>query len=310
MVSIVIPTFNSSKTIIATLKSVKNQTYTNWECIIIDDLSSDDTISIVESFISQDIRFKLFKRPTHLTNGASSCRNYGFLQCNGNFVNFLDSDDFYYNNTLSTFISHIEDSTDAVIAKLQFYNLNKDIKIKINSIISNNIIEDYYVGKISFYVSGPMWKYEFLKKQKYLFDEKISNLDDWDFNLRMIYQNPTFKYIEEPLIQYNIQPNSLSHEIIKFNINEVISEISAREKHYLLLKDKLNIKKNKIVNFQIVRYKFFFLKACLTNHPKKIYFFKILILKQLLNNDLIGFCKTIFAYISFSIFNKGSIFLK
>lgn len=77
---------------------------------------------------------------------------------------------------------------------------------------------------------------KFLEKQFELFDEKISNLDDWDFNLRMLYENPVITYIDEPLIKYRMHENSLSNEIEKLNFHEIKSEMLAREKHIKLIK--------------------------------------------------------------------------
>lgn len=93
LVSIIIPTYNRAAIISETLHSVKIQTYTNWECIIVDDGSADDVEEIVDRFIKEDQRFKFYKRPKQLLKGANSCRNYGFEISKGDYIIWFDDDD-------------------------------------------------------------------------------------------------------------------------------------------------------------------------------------------------------------------------
>lgn len=91
--SIIIPTFNRSTLIRETLDSVICQTYTTWECIVVDDGSSDETINIVKSYSKKDERIKFYSRPAGKVKGASACRNYGLEISKGIYIQFLDSDD-------------------------------------------------------------------------------------------------------------------------------------------------------------------------------------------------------------------------
>ena len=109
-VSIIIPTFNSSKYLKATLKSVLSQTYANWECIIIDDGSTDDTILILKEYASKDSRFKWFFRPSSKPKGPSSARNYGLERVNGEFVVFFDSDDLLLETCLENRIAFAKEN--------------------------------------------------------------------------------------------------------------------------------------------------------------------------------------------------------
>lgn len=93
LISIIIPVFNRASIIGETLKSVLNQSYSNWECIIIDDGSTDETVSVVEEYVQGDNRFKFFMRPQNRKKGASPCRNFGLEKAQGHFIQFLDSDD-------------------------------------------------------------------------------------------------------------------------------------------------------------------------------------------------------------------------
>jgi glycosyltransferase involved in cell wall biosynthesis len=101
LVSIIIPTYNRSHFLLETLESVKFQNHKNWECIVVDDGSTDDTEKIVNNYISKDERFKYVKRPAHLPKGACACRNYGFSLAQGDYIQWFDDDDIMFDNYLS-----------------------------------------------------------------------------------------------------------------------------------------------------------------------------------------------------------------
>lgn len=310
LISIIIPTYNRAHLISETLESVFAQTYSNWECIVVDDGSSDNTPEILNAYIQRDNRFQYHQRPASKIKGPNSCRNYGLELSKGDYINWFDSDDLYFPNALEKFINSFEENTDLVVAKIEKIDSVTRQKIKENNILSNCLIEDYFIGNVTFYVCGPLWKRSFLNKQKELFDEEIMNLDDWDFNLRMLYQNPEVVYINEPLIKYRIHENSLSKEIEKLNFEELKSEFSARDKHFAL------IKRNKKANLVVIntyiknRYKYILRAALVENHKRKDYFLKGLLLRQVQLFDLKGISKTIIGFTLFSVFNKGYKFFK
>lgn len=93
LISIIIPTFNRAHLISETLDSVQNQTYENWECIIVDDGSDDDTEDIVQKYIDSDSRFSYHTRPSNRAAGGNAARNFGFQISKGKYINWLDSDD-------------------------------------------------------------------------------------------------------------------------------------------------------------------------------------------------------------------------
>lgn len=98
LVSIITPTYNSEKYIIDTIQSVILQTYENWELIIIDDCSIDNTVSIIKSFIAKDERIKL--KQNKKNSGAAFSRNEGLIKCKYDYIAFLDSDDIWNKNKL------------------------------------------------------------------------------------------------------------------------------------------------------------------------------------------------------------------
>ncbi|MDT0687295.1 glycosyltransferase family 2 protein [Autumnicola psychrophila] len=91
-ITVIIPTFNRAHIISETLDSVHNQTFRDWECLIIDDGSTDNTSEVLKNYL-QDRRFKYFQRPETREKGACTCRNIGIEKSSGEYIQFLDSDD-------------------------------------------------------------------------------------------------------------------------------------------------------------------------------------------------------------------------
>jgi glycosyltransferase involved in cell wall biosynthesis len=276
----------------------------------VDDGSNDLTEKFVGEYLIKDKRFQYYKRPKNILKGPNACRNFGFKISKGNYIQWFDSDDIYFSNALENYIKHNRNQTDVIIAKLEKFNDKTQLKINENRIKSNNLIEDYLTGKISFYICGPLWKRSFLINQKELFDEKIMNLDDWDFNLRMLYQNPTIIFIDKPLIKYRIHSSSLSHEIGKLNFSEIKSEMHAREKHLKILFNINHPSKNTLLKFIKQRYKHFFRETLISNNCTSSYYLKQVFIYQFKTFDFFGIIKTLFSLLFFKIFKRGYKFLK
>lgn len=100
LISIIIPTYNRADLLPETLDSVLRQTYQNWECIIVDDGSTDNTIEIANKFVHKDKRIRFYERPCERKPGGNGARNFGFLKSSGEYVKWLDSDDLIAENLL------------------------------------------------------------------------------------------------------------------------------------------------------------------------------------------------------------------
>lgn len=108
LVSIITPTYNCGRFISDTIESVLAQTYPYWELIIVDDCSSDDTFKIVEQYLSLDSRIKYFC--LECNSGAAIARNTALKLAKGRWIAFLDSDDFWHPDKLSSQISFMEEN--------------------------------------------------------------------------------------------------------------------------------------------------------------------------------------------------------
>lgn len=92
MISIIIPAYNAADYLVQTIESVLNQTYSDFELILVDDGSTDRTCEIIKDYQGKDARIKYFYKEN---GGVSSARNLGLQKATGDFVSFLDSDDLW-----------------------------------------------------------------------------------------------------------------------------------------------------------------------------------------------------------------------
>jgi len=307
LVSIIIPTFNSLPFLHETLDSIAKQSYQNWECILVDDGSTDETIPTIKSYQIKDDRFQLFKRPKSLLKGASSCRNLGLEKAQGTHIQFFDSDDIMLANHLEDKMKlFTQDSElEVVVNKLAFYE-DGEIK-KYSRVKYDHLIEDYFTGKVEFYVSGPLWETSFLRKHKLHFDPKTSNLDDWLFNLYALLHEPRMRVLGTSTILYLQHSESLSKKIERFHANEIKSEIDARLKMRTSLSDK-NIVLTEIDSFAVFRFiKLFHLCLKGKNYPMAKYCYKSLLPFNVPSKLKV---KLWMAYFSYRVFNKGHVFFK
>lgn len=105
LISIITATFNSSKYILETYKSICSQTYTNWEWIITDDASTDDTVSILRAIADHDSRVNFYCLENN--KGAAQARNNSIKFIRGDFVCFIDSDDLWHHDKLTIQLAHM-----------------------------------------------------------------------------------------------------------------------------------------------------------------------------------------------------------
>ena len=110
-VSIIMATFNRAHFIVETLKSIQDQTYKYWECLIIDDGGTDNTVDVISPILIKDKRFKYYKRPQFHKKGLPGCRNYGIELAKGHFIIFFDDDDIVHPQNLEFCVSDLKNTT-------------------------------------------------------------------------------------------------------------------------------------------------------------------------------------------------------
>lgn len=116
LVSILIPNFNKSNYLSAMLDSLLSQSYSHWECIIVDDHSTDNSWVILEEFAAKDSRFRLYRRPDNLKSGGNAARNFAFEMSKGDYIQWLDSDDLIHSNKIEIQLDELKDKTRKVVS--------------------------------------------------------------------------------------------------------------------------------------------------------------------------------------------------
>lgn len=303
LVSVIIPTYNRSELLIRALESLIAQTYTNWECLIVDDGSTRLDITAISTFIKNKEQFVLIQRPENTKKGPSTCRNIGLIRSKGDYIQFFDDDDVMYPEMLKIKTNaFFEKQIDVVVAPLDFFYVKNNKILKQNKISTNNLIEDYVTGKISWYSSGPLWEKSFLKVY---FDEDIQTLDDYDFNLRNIYNSPIVEYLTNPLqIYYKYEiGKTLSSKAQLGDESQIRSGFKAYKKHYLLL-EKKNLLSKEIKIWLIKRFTFLLRAALLGKYriSNTIFFF---IIKSQGFRYFKNSLRIFISYGSYKLFNRG-----
>lgn len=181
IISVVIPTFNREDYIGETLDSLLTQTFNDWECIVVDDGSTDYTEKLVSKYIFKDKRFSFYKRPADMPKGANSCRNFGFSKSKGEYIKFLDSDDLLTNDCLQKQSEVLEANSDkqVCLSYAQYFNHTPDNRKEFWS--RNNEFADYLLGHITnqirWQTADPLWRKSFFLEAP--FKEGIMNSQEW-----------------------------------------------------------------------------------------------------------------------------------
>lgn len=307
MLSLVVPLFNREDFILSTLESVTYQSDPNWECIIIDDGSIDNSYNLVLNYIKNDSRFILLKRPSNHKAGGNGARNYGFTQTNGDYVNFIDSDDILHPDFVKYKLKAISEcNTDVVISKTMITSLDIDeiLIYEERTRLTDSLLDDFITLKVSWYIVDPIWKKQFLMDKK-LFDEDLLKEQDRDFHIRMLLENPKIQILDKYLYYYRTNPTSISTNMSQ---NTALSLLRVGiKRNALLLKNNLSDTTHFFVYRQMIR-----LYPLLYKSEKihTIYFRVICKFFKFKKRYLIMNIKFFIAIISFKLFGKGERILK
>ncbi|WP_435139215.1 glycosyltransferase family 2 protein [Formosa sp. A9] len=216
LVSIIIPTYNRAHLIRETLDSVLAQTYTNWECIVVDDGSTDNTDQLMATYCAKDDRFQYHHRPADRLPGGNAARNYGLEKSNGEFVNFLDSDDVFDLEALETKVYYVlKESCDIIIS--QHARTKDELTNKVDSkkcFVSSNFDVDFVLSRNAIVTADPLIRKKSLSKVK--FDETLVRSQDYDFFLRLFRNKLKYCLIDAKLYYYRMNSvDSISSKAAK-----------------------------------------------------------------------------------------------
>ena len=210
LISIITPTYNCANFIGETIDSVLAQTYSNWEMIIVDDCSTDNTEEIVNNYSNSDKRIKYYKLDNN--SGAAVSRTKAMELANGQYMAFLDSDDLWYPNKLEYQINYMKKNNYAfTCTKYEQINEKSKLLDKVIMVVSktnyNRLLLDCPVGNSTV-------MYDVTKMGKF----KVPNIrkrNDDALWLQMLKKEKYIYGIDEVLMKYRIRSNSISSNKFK-----------------------------------------------------------------------------------------------
>ena len=202
-ISIIVASFNQEKYLNECLNSVFNQSYSNWECIIVDDCSSDTSVAIAEKWQSFDSRFRVITLPTN--KGVSVARNRGLLESKGDYFQFLDADDLIEKNKISNQVPFCTNDLIPVSGNRYFYHQEGEA---MQRIIGKNgalpevpitmwdqvDILELFKTKNPFVVTAPLYPRSVLERVGML-NEDLRAFEDWEFNIRCALAGYKFHHV-------------------------------------------------------------------------------------------------------------------
>lgn len=210
LISVIIPCFQQGQFLEQALDSILKQKYSNWECLIIDDGSTDNTSGIGEKWAGKNSRFRYFFKTNE---GVSAARNFGLSKSKGEYVQFLDADDYLLPNKLSSGYTVLSKNPDAEVVISNFSMFKEDpgkplrpyCELKQEFFNLESIMYDW-----NFTFSIPIHCGFFRKKvfDKIIFPEQLSAQEDWLVWVEIFRSHKDAVFIDEPLVLYRIHPAS------------------------------------------------------------------------------------------------------
>lgn len=210
LVSIITPMYNAEKFVENTIKSVLNQTYSQWEMLIVDDCSTDSSAEIVKSYATKDSRIKYLKSDSN--KGVSNARNMALASAKGQFIAFLDSDDMWYESKLEKQINFMKKNNYTIT--FTAYELIDEDNNKLNKIINipekvdyKNLLKSNSLGCLTVVID----------RSKVDFDIRMSGVrhEDYALWLSILKSGHVAHGINEVLALYRKSNNSLSGNKLK-----------------------------------------------------------------------------------------------
>jgi glycosyltransferase involved in cell wall biosynthesis len=261
LITIIIPCFNYGKFLPFTLDSIIQQTYPNWECIIVNDGSTDNTEAVAQEYTIRDNRIKYVFQ---VNSGLSAARNTGIKESKGEYLQFIDADDLIEPKKLEEQINFFKEkpSYDIIYGSVRYfrtqfpaerlYSMNRINKKWMPNVSGNG----FKVLKFLFERNIMAANCPLVKKSVFeivgLFNENLKYLEDWEFWIRCAINNLNFYYLDKPgtLALVRIHSKSMSNNIwdmrsIELEIKKDLTDkIQDLELNKILNKEIINVKKS------------------------------------------------------------------
>jgi glycosyltransferase involved in cell wall biosynthesis len=214
LISFVIPCFNHGHYLSDCLNSIHLQSNPNWEAIIVNDGSTDDSLTIINKWVAKDNRFSLINK---LNGGLSSARNEGILNAKGNLFCFLDSDDLILPDMCEIMLKCIIEQENINIFQYGYryiHGINKDVLRVVHPEIRKSLLPEILTHNF-----GPIHSFIFRREvldHVNYFDTSLKSSEDWDFLIRVMKSGINdIHVIDNVLVDYRIDDNSMSRDAFR-----------------------------------------------------------------------------------------------
>jgi glycosyltransferase involved in cell wall biosynthesis len=213
-ISVVVPLYNKENSIHETIISVLDQSFTDFELLIIDDGSTDDSLSVVSKI--NDARLVVHSK---VNGGVSEARNFGIEKSNGEFIFLLDADDIIKKDCLTTLYNLTRKYSEESVFTANFEIVNGNSIISssyckgVKTVVISNVYESLWEGEYFVRTGNTLIKRDCFKNIG-MFDSKISYYEDMDHILRLI-KNYNIVYTPEVIFTYKMEHNFLSSNAVK-----------------------------------------------------------------------------------------------
>ncbi len=208
-ISIIVPAYNAEKTIIETWISIQNQTCFDWELIAVDDGSTDNTLTVLQTI--DDPRLKVFSYPN---GGVSTARNRGLAEATGDYIAFIDADDLWTPDKLELQLAALESNPQAGVAYswVIFFNSERNTKfLGTPTFFEGNVYPSLLLNNFLSNGSNPLVSRAAIKSVGE-FDPTFPHCADWDYYLRLAAQWP-FVVVPQHQILYRQSAGSMTSKI-------------------------------------------------------------------------------------------------
>lgn len=244
-------TYNRAHFIVETLQTIKNQSFTDWECLIIDDGGTDDTMEVIAPILEQDHRFQFLNRLDKYKKGLPGCRNYGLDLAKGGCIIFFDDDDIVHPDNLKTSLEVIEkNKVDFCHYQKMSFEVEKPNleahPIAIVKSLTKADIKEVITQEIGLASCTVMWKKHCFDTIR--FNENLLYAEEWECYSRIITEN--FKGIIINNVLYYNRKHAIS------NTGEFIRNNPIRRESYAkaILLVVQNLKEKQLLTYSIKRY--------------------------------------------------------
>ena len=210
MISVIIPVYNTGKYIDKTLECLDRQSFKDFELLLVDDGSTDNSIEVAETFLEgKDIDYKILKKEN---GGQSSARNHGLRSARGEYIVFLDSDDVISDDFLERLYDAFDEQTDFTFCAFQYVKQQcppDDDSEKIDVFDKEELIERFLKRTIAFVVPSMMLRKSFLLDNDLFFREEIRYSEDQLFIWEAIFKAEKSIYLERKMYGYYLREKSI-----------------------------------------------------------------------------------------------------